>query len=172
MLHVGDKIIKYDGPITREIIQRYADASGDQNPMHINEEFAVKVGLKGVIAHGLLSFGYGSRHVNDIALENNGELLKYGCEMRGMVRPGDTIITEIEVKKIEGKRVEFDITQNSKMPLKIEKDRVRTKTFEGEERGWVPEKELPGVKTEETPEGIFTYREWLVNKGWATIRLK
>ncbi len=65
----------------------------------------------------------------------------------------------------------FPNFQNSKMPLKLEKDGAVIKTFEAEERGWVSEKEKPLITTEETAEGTLTYREALVNKGWAKIRL-
>jgi acyl dehydratase len=170
MLTVGQKIIKIEGPITREMIKEYADASGDQNPIHINDEFATKVGLKGVIAHGMLSFGFCNHHVSDLAFENNAKIMKIGCEMRGMVRPGDTIITNIEIKSIQDKKIELEIIQNSKMPLHLEKNGQIIKVYEAEEKDWVQEKEREGIKTETTPDGNFTYREWLVNKGWATIK--
>jgi acyl dehydratase len=46
------------GPITREHLKAYAAASGDPNPMHIDEEFARNAGHPGVFAHGMLSMGY------------------------------------------------------------------------------------------------------------------
>ena len=171
MFEVGQIITKVEKPITREQLVRYAKASGDSNPVHTNEEFAIKVGLKGVIAHGMLSFGMVNRYVSDLAKDNNAELLTVGCEMRGMVRPGDWLLANIEVESIEDKVVSFKITQNSKMPLHLEKDGQVVKVYEGEERGWVSEKEKPGIGTEETPDGTLTYREWLANKAWAKIRL-
>ena len=164
MFTVGQIIIKTEEPITRDQILNYSKASGDSNPIHINEEFAIKVGLKGVIAHGMLSFGMVNRYISDLATENNAELLTIGCEMRGMVRPGDWLICTIEVESVEDKVVSFNIIQNSKMPLKLEKDGQIVKVFEGEERGWVSDKEIGGIKTEDTPEGTLTYREWLVTK--------
>lgn len=44
-------------PVTREMLQRYAEASGDHNPIHLNPEFAVSVGLPDTIAHGMLTMG-------------------------------------------------------------------------------------------------------------------
>jgi acyl dehydratase len=41
--------------INRESLKRYADASGDQNPIHQSEEFAKSVGLPNVIAHGMFT---------------------------------------------------------------------------------------------------------------------
>lgn len=46
------------GPITREDLARYAAASGDPNPIHVDEEFAKSAGYPGVFAHGMLSMGY------------------------------------------------------------------------------------------------------------------
>ena len=46
------------GPITREDLKVYAAASGDPNPMHIDDEFARNAGHPGVFAHGMLSMGW------------------------------------------------------------------------------------------------------------------
>ena len=55
---IGDKVTsEFDG-ITRELIIQYGNSSGDTNPIHMRDEVAERVGLKGVIAHGLLSFGF------------------------------------------------------------------------------------------------------------------
>ncbi len=171
MVEVGQIVKKVDGPVTRELILKYAKASGDNNPIHINEEFAIKVKLNGVIAHGMLSFGLGARHLSDFAGECQGELFNLGCEMRGMVRPGDEILTTITVKGIQDNIAEIEMIQNSRMSLNLKKDGTVIKIFEGEERGWVSEKEKHLITTEETAEGTLTYREALVNKGWAKIRL-
>jgi acyl dehydratase len=45
-------------PITQEQLNRYADASGDHNPIHLDEEAARRVGLNSVIAHGMLSMAF------------------------------------------------------------------------------------------------------------------
>jgi len=170
-MEVGQIFTQIEGPVTREDIKVYAKASGDRNPIHVDEEFAVQVGLKGVIVHGMLYFGYITRMFGDIASENNAKFINLGGELRGMVRPGDTLVTTAKVTGIEGNQVSFEFIQNSKMPLKIEKEGTVIKTFEGEEKGWVKEKELSGIKTEETDEGKFTFREWLTIKGHAKIEL-
>jgi len=46
------------GPITRDDLKAYGAASGDPNPIHIDEEFAKNAGYPGVFAHGMLSMGY------------------------------------------------------------------------------------------------------------------
>ena len=53
--------------INRALVQSYADASGDQNPIHQNEEFAVSVGLPNVIAHGMLTMALVGKYLSDLA---------------------------------------------------------------------------------------------------------
>ncbi len=172
MFEVGQVIKKIQEPYTRDEIRAYSKASGDTNPIHKDEEFAVKVGLKGIIAQGMLTFGVINRYMSDLAKQSNASLIKIGCEMRGMVRPGDWLLTDIEVDSISDKDVSFKITQNSKMPLRLEKDGEIVKIFEAEEKDWIDEKEKIGIKTEETSDGTLTFREWVANKAWATIRLE
>ena len=53
--------------IDRELLKRYADASGDQNPIHQDETFAKSVGLPDVIAHGMLTMGLVGQYVSEWA---------------------------------------------------------------------------------------------------------
>jgi acyl dehydratase len=46
------------GPITRDDLKAYAAASGDPNPIHLDDEFARNAGYPGVFAHGMLSMGW------------------------------------------------------------------------------------------------------------------
>lgn len=64
--------------IDRELLKQYADASGDQNPIHQNEEFAVSVGLPNVIAHGMLTMALVGRYVSDFA-GGSAKVLEYGA---------------------------------------------------------------------------------------------
>jgi len=49
--------------VTRADLVRYAEASGDHNPIHVDEEVALAVGLPGVIAHGMYTLGLLARAV-------------------------------------------------------------------------------------------------------------
>lgn len=51
--------------IDRQMLKAYADASGDQNPIHQSEEFALSVGLPNVIAHGMLTMALVGKYVTD-----------------------------------------------------------------------------------------------------------
>ena len=64
-LTVDDELPSLDIKFTRNDLVAYANASGDQNPIHQNEEFAKSVGLPDVIAHGMLTMGRAIRVVTD-----------------------------------------------------------------------------------------------------------
>ena len=75
---------------TEEQIAAYADASGDHNPIHLDEEFARSVGLPSLIAHGMLQMGIAAT----VAAEAAGgahHLRRMSVRFAGMVQPGDTV---------------------------------------------------------------------------------
>lgn len=53
--------------VNRALLKQYADASGDQNPIHQDEAFAKSVGLPDVIAHGMLTMALAGKYVSEIA---------------------------------------------------------------------------------------------------------
>src|SRR5439155_6264806 len=66
MITVGKKIEPLvKTPIERIQLVRYAGASGDFNPIHVDEEFARKAGYKSVFAHGMLSMGFLGQLLSD-----------------------------------------------------------------------------------------------------------
>lgn len=67
MINVGDVISERVFWIDRELLKKYADASGDQNPIHQDEAFAKSVGLPDVIAHGMLTMALVGKYVSDWA---------------------------------------------------------------------------------------------------------
>ena len=52
---VGDEMPTVHVEITRADLRRYAEASGDHNPIHLRDEAARELGLPGVVAHGMLT---------------------------------------------------------------------------------------------------------------------
>ncbi|GAB3380624.1 MaoC family dehydratase [Amycolatopsis echigonensis] len=64
-MNVGDELPPLEVRITRAQLIRYAGASLDFNPIHWNENFATKVGLPDVIAHGMLTMAVSGRIVTD-----------------------------------------------------------------------------------------------------------
>ena len=65
MIEVGTVLDEKVFHLDRALLKQYADASGDQNPIHQNEEFAVSVGLPNVIAHGMLTMALVGKYVSD-----------------------------------------------------------------------------------------------------------
>ena len=66
-LEKGQEVARRDLQLSRADLVRYAAASGDFNPIHWNQEFAVSVGLPDVIAHGMLTMGAAMQLVADWA---------------------------------------------------------------------------------------------------------
>lgn len=67
MIEVGTVLDEKVFYLDRALLKKYADASGDQNPIHQNEEFALSVGLPNVIAHGMLTMALVGKYVSDFA---------------------------------------------------------------------------------------------------------
>jgi len=174
-LKVGQVFKNEFDTLTRDLLKQYAKASGDTNPIHINDAVAEAAGLKGVIAHGLFSFGFISKLFEDL-LEHGkyGKIIEFVVEMRGMVRVGDKLVTEATIERIEGKRVFFKVTQTSftKVDVKDSNGNV-VEQFEAGERGYISEKDIERglVKTKDVAEGTLTYRERIAIPGNAIIEL-
>src|SRR5881227_869502 len=75
----------------RYLTVRYAGASGDFNPIHIDEEFAKQVGLPGRILHGLWTMAQVARAHTDAA-GDPGALKSLSVQFRGMGRMGEEIV--------------------------------------------------------------------------------
>lgn len=86
-------------PIEQEQLNRYAVASGDHNPIHLDNAAAQRVGLTGIIAHGMLSMAFLGQFVNQqIADVPGARVEKLKVRYVGMVRPGDTLTCVGNVK--------------------------------------------------------------------------
>ena len=80
---------------TREQIAAYAEASGDHNPIHLDDDFAHSVGLPGVIAHGLLQMGIAATVAAE-AVGGPHHLRRIFVRFAGMVVPGDEVTFKAE----------------------------------------------------------------------------
>jgi acyl dehydratase len=76
--------------VSRDQITAYAEASGDRNPIHIDDAAARAAGLPGVIAHGMLGMAQLANFVVAYAGDHR-RLRRLRCRFSGMVLPGDTI---------------------------------------------------------------------------------
>jgi len=74
--------------VTRADLVRYAEASGDHNPIHQDESVALAVGLPGVIAHGMYTMALAARAVT--AWFPGAEVVSFGCKFTNpVVVPAD-----------------------------------------------------------------------------------
>ena len=79
---------------------RYAGASGDFNPIHIDEEFAKSVGLPGRILHGLWTMAQVARAHTDAAGGPEG-LKRLSVQFRGMGRMGEEVVVSGTVRSVQ-----------------------------------------------------------------------
>jgi acyl dehydratase len=94
---------------------RYAGASGDFNPIHIDEEYAKKVGLPGRILHGLWTMAQLARaHTN--AAGGPEALARLSVQFRGLGTIGEEIVISGTVREIDGEHaiVESQAVQSSR----------------------------------------------------------
>jgi acyl dehydratase len=83
----------------RYVTYRYAGASGDFNPIHIDEEFARSVGLPGRILHGLWTMAQVARAVG-AAGDGPDALRRLAVQFRGMGFPEQEIAVTATVKDV------------------------------------------------------------------------
>jgi acyl dehydratase len=85
----------------RFLTVRYAGASGDYNPIHIDEEFAKQVGLPGRILHGLWSMAQVARAQTEAA-GGPDKLKRLSVQFRGMGRPEEEVVVTSTVREVSG----------------------------------------------------------------------
>jgi acyl dehydratase len=107
-LKVGDQIPELRVTPDKYLPHRYAGASGDFNPIHIDDEFAKMVGLPRNILHGLYSMGLVAKANAAVADGNPRALKRLSVQMRGMGVPEQEIVVTGTVKSSDGNRVVVD----------------------------------------------------------------
>ena len=107
-LNVGDPIPELKVTPDKYLTHRYAGASGDFNPIHIDPEFAKAVGLPGTILHGLYMMGLVARANAAIADGDPRALKRLSVQFRGMGAPETEIVVSGTVKGVDGNTVVVD----------------------------------------------------------------
>jgi acyl dehydratase len=102
---VGDEIPELRVTPDKYLPHRYAGASGDFNPIHIDKEFATQVGLPGNILHGLYGMAQVARANIAAAGGDPRALGRLSVQFRGMGVPEEEIVVTGTVKEAEGDRV-------------------------------------------------------------------
>jgi acyl dehydratase len=129
-LSVGDVVAERTVHLDRESLVRYAGASGDFNPIHYRDDVAARVGLPGVLAHGMLTMGLASSVV--VAwLGDAGRILEYGVRFtRPVLVDAETgadvtVVAKVGVLDDETARIDLTVTHADTTVLGKAQVRVR-----------------------------------------------
>ena len=116
MIEVGTVLDEHVFYIDRAMLKAYADASGDQNPIHQNEEFALSVGLPNVIAHGMLTMALVGKYVTDWA-GGAVAVKEFSARfVKPVIVPADQnvdLIVSATVSEIDGHRISITLSATS-----------------------------------------------------------
>lgn len=116
MIEVGSVLAEKIFFIDRALLKAYADASGDQNPIHQNEEFALSVGLPNVIAHGMLTMALAGKYVTDWA-GGSANVREFSARfIKPVIVPADQqvdLTVVATVSEVDGNCIKLDITATS-----------------------------------------------------------
>jgi acyl dehydratase len=116
MIEVGMSLPEKVFYIDRALLKAYADASGDQNPIHQNEEFALSVGLPNVISHGMLTMALAGKYVTEWA-GGSANVREFSARfIKPVIVPaGEKVDLTVvaTVSEVDGKTVKLDITATS-----------------------------------------------------------
>jgi acyl dehydratase len=116
MIEVGMALPEKVFYIDRTLLKAYADASGDQNPIHQNEEFALSVGLPNVISHGMLTMALAGKYVTQWA-GGSAKVREFSARfIKPVIVPaGEKVDLTVvaTVTEVDGNTVKLDITATS-----------------------------------------------------------
>jgi acyl dehydratase len=109
-LKAGDPVPELKVTPDKYLTNRYAGASGDFNPIHIDPDFAKAVGLPSNILHGLYSMGVVAKAASQgLAGGDPRALKKLTVQFRGMGLPEQEIAVTGTVKEVDGNRITVDL---------------------------------------------------------------
>ena len=116
MIAVGTALPEEIVYLDRALLKAYADASGDQNPIHQNEEFALSVGLPNVIAHGMLTMALVGKYVTDWSGGSAG-VKEFGARfIKPVIVPADEkvdLTINATVIEVNGEEIKLDLVATS-----------------------------------------------------------
>lgn len=107
-LNQGDAIPELKVTPDEGLTKRYAEASGDPNPIHIDPEFAKSAGLPGCILHGLWTMAQVARASNAAAGGDPRALKRLSVQFRGMGFPEQEVTVTGTIKEADGGTVVVD----------------------------------------------------------------
>jgi acyl dehydratase len=108
-LESGAEIPKLSVTPDKYVPHRYAGASGDFNPIHIDPEFAKNVGLPNNILHGLWSMAQVARAAEEAAGGDPRSLKRLSVQFRGMGAPEQEIVVTGSVREADDGRAVLEL---------------------------------------------------------------
>jgi acyl dehydratase len=108
-LESGSEIPKLSVTPDKYVPHRYAGASGDFNPIHIDPEFAKNVGLPNNILHGLWSMAQVARAAEEAAGGDPRSLKRLSVQFRGMGAPEQEIVVTGSVREADDGRAVLEL---------------------------------------------------------------
>ncbi|WP_226084971.1 MaoC/PaaZ C-terminal domain-containing protein [Mesobacillus sp. S13] len=107
-LKVGESLKEVQlEPVDRITLIKYADASGDYNPIHTIDDEAMKAGLPGIIAHGMWTMGNLAKLFTDFYEE--GFIQDYTIRFKGMVFLNDVVTLQAELAEENANILRFNV---------------------------------------------------------------
>jgi acyl dehydratase len=129
-LEVGDVIAERTVHLTRESLVQYAGASGDFNPIHYRDDVAERVGLPGVLAHGMLTMGLAVETIVPW-LGDAGRILEYGVRFTRPVvvdpETGADVAVVATVGAVDDDTARIDLTVTCAETAVLGKAQVRVR---------------------------------------------
>jgi acyl dehydratase len=109
-IQVGEEVFSNTKVVKREDVKAYADASGDQNPLHQDDDFARSVGFPGIIAHGMFSMAHLVTSLKDW-VGDPAALKQIKVQFRAVVYMDETLVARARVasKDESTNRVTLDV---------------------------------------------------------------
>jgi acyl dehydratase len=116
-VRVGDEIPTLPKLVKREEIKAYADASGDQNPLHQDDNFARSVGFPGIIAHGMFTMAHLTKALTDW-VGDPAALKRMKVQFRAVVFMDEEIVARGRIEQLDPS------TKRAKLSVWVEVDRA------------------------------------------------
>jgi 3-hydroxybutyryl-CoA dehydratase len=90
--------------VTEDMVNTFANISGDHNPIHLDLEYASNTIFKEKIAHGMLISGFISALIANEIPGNGSIYLKQNLEFKAPVKLNDVVTTKVTILNIEGNK--------------------------------------------------------------------
>jgi acyl dehydratase len=114
---VGDALPAVSKVVKREQVKAYADASGDQNPLHQDDSFAQSVGFPGIIAHGMFTMAHLTSAITSWLGDPRG-LKSIQVQFRAVVFMDETIVAKGRIESLD------EQTRRATLSVWVEVDRA------------------------------------------------